>query len=120
MLGINYENTKENNYTKISGMEYKGSQGRQRVINWWFTGPFLNGEPNKEWNCYQNCNMVFKNNVQGGEVLFVSKMPTQNGCNSWYNIPREYDSKFNNIKSFCVQIVCGDGKESEIKCWKNN
>ena len=103
MLGIGYKNTKENNYTKISGMKYQESQSGQRVISWWFNGPGLNSdEVNKEWNCYQNCDMIFKNNVQGGEVLFVSKMPTQNGCSSWYNIPREYDSKFNNIKLFCV------------------
>lgn len=121
ILGIGYKNNNEFNYTRISDIKYSKQENGQRVISWWFIESKLNSdEINLEWNCYKNCNLIVKNNNQGAEQLFSSEMPTKNGCDSWFNIPRQYDSRFDNIESFCIQIICDDNKKSDVKCWKNN
>jgi len=123
ILGISY-NSKKTNYTQISDMKLSGNINNQMVLSWWFNGPGINSDfvNEKEWGCYNSCSLIVKENKNSSffdqdNIIFTANMPTQNGCDSWYNIPRQFNSKLSNRQSFCLQIVCEDGKKSDVKCF---
>ncbi|SRR6056297_1873694 len=122
LLGLAYDSNQD--YTKVSGMKVNVLHDGQRVVEWWFNGPNLENEDVcKEWNNYNNCSLVVKENTPGGEVLFTSNMREHTLCgivdNSHY-IPKSFNSDLKGVDSYCTEIKCDDGKESMRKCWKNN
>lgn len=112
LLGIQY---KKPVYTKMTELSYKMNADGQRLLLWGFE----DGSYKNAWNCYNSCIVTMTNNDGRGDVLFEDNLPTPNGCDTWYNIPRRFDLYFNNVESFCSQIHCKDGKKSEVACWKN-
>jgi len=110
---LNYK--KEPEYTKMVGLSYKINGDGQRLLLW----SFEDGNYKNAWNCYEGCQVTMTNNNSSGDILFEDNLPTPNGCDTWYNIPRSFDSSFDNIESVCAQISCADGKKSEVVCWEN-
>lgn len=118
MLNIAYEKKSKNSFPEIADMSINLMKSEYKdQIHWWFNEDIDKDWANQQWECYNECDLIVmdKNKTQ---LLKIDL--TNNNCLNWKSLPFSLKETVKNEGTSCAQILCGDNKKSDIKCWKNN